>query len=883
MPHAEERILEFYRCKQEEVLKALHSSADGLSAKEAASRLQSYGFNALTEEKRKGPLALFLAQFNDFMTILLMIAAGISAVLSFVTRDRNDLVDTIILLVIILLNNFVGFIQQYRADNAIEKMKNLSVCHVKTRRGGKEVLLDSKLLVPGDIVYFEEGDRIPADCRILAAKNLKCNEAALTGESAEVEKDAAVLSAAAALGDRKNMLYSSTYAVRGQATAVVTETGMRTEIGKIAGLITHAEVLQTSLERALEKLGKIISGCVVGIAAFLFLFGAFFRDVGLLPNFMSSVAVAVAAIPEGLPAVVTVLMALGVQKMSKHRAIVRRLQAVETLGACDCICSDKTGTLTENRMTVQEIFTCGEEGKRRLFECMAYCNTVRGERGHYIGDATEIALKNYIAERNIAVPSAEKTDEIPFDSDRKMMSVFMRTAAGEVCYAKGGAEVLLKKCRRILDGEGIRDLSGEDRRRILRSCSDMAKKALRVLGFAYRPEGGRGEEDLVFVGLCGMMDPPKKGAAEAVRSCREAGIDVVMITGDQRDTALAIARQLGIADSSAQLVTGEELDGLQGKEREERILSARVFARVNSVHKAVIVKALQKRGKTVAMTGDGVNDAPAVKNADIGIAMGSGTDVTKNVADIVVTDNDFSTIVTAVSEGRHIFANIRKTVSFFLTTNLGEVLAVLAVTLCLFRYDFLNSTQLLWINLITDTFPVLALGAEAAESRVMRRPPKKAEKEMFSKRSLVPVLLFGVVQAACVVGLFVWALAAYGNAVALTMAFFAMSFCELFYALNIRTDASLLGKAFLENKILLGTIVCAVALNLLLCVFGPVRDAFGIVALTPGQWGIVFGVSFVVLPLGELYKFLLRRFEKSRFSLSSASYPLRTIDKKTRI
>ena len=856
--------MEFYLCEGETVLKTLGSSRKGLSEREAAARLKTYGENALTEEKRRGAVALFFAQFGDFMTILLMIAAGISAVLSFITKDRNDLADTVILLVIILLNNVVGFVQQYRADNAIEKMKNLSVCFVKVCRGGKECRIDGKLLVPGDIVYFEEGDRIPADCRILSAKNLKCNEAALTGESAEVEKSEQTILQTAALGDRKDMLYASTYAVRGSATAVVTETGMRTEIGRIAGLITHAEVIKTPLERALERLGKIISGCVVGIAAFLFVFGAFFRDVGLLPNFMSSVAVAVAAIPEGLPAVVTVLMALGVQKMSRHRAIVRRLQAVETLGACDCICCDKTGTLTENRMTVREIFSLGGDAEQRLFECMEYCNAVRGERGRYIGDGTEIALKNYLAERKIVLPSAEKRDEIPFDSDRKMMTVFVASGAGEMCYSKGAPEILLKKCRYVQDGGSVRSMTEADRRRFLHTSSLMARKALRVLGFACRTDGERKEEDLVFIGLCGMSDPPKKGAAEAVRACLEAGIGVVMITGDQRDTALSVARQLGIAQSFGELVTGEELDGLHGKALEERIFSARVFARVNSAHKAVIVKALQKRGKTVAMTGDGVNDAPAVKNADIGIAMGSGTDVTKNVADIVVTDNDFSTIVAAVSEGRHIFSNIRKTISFFLTTNLGEVLAVLAVTLFLFRYDFLNSTQLLWINLITDTFPVLALGAEAAERRSMHRPPQKAEKEMFSRRSLVPVLLFGVLQAAAVVGLFVWSLHAYGNAVALTMAFFAMSFCELFYALNIRTDASLLGRAFFGNKVLLLTIAAAVALNLLLCVFAPLRAAFGIVALTPAQWGIVFGVSLAVLPLGEAYKWGLRLFAARR-------------------
>ncbi len=857
--------MEFYRCEKTEVLNAVKSQESGLTTQEVENRVKTYGLNVLAEEKKKSAIALFFSQFNDFMTILLMIAAGISAVLSFITKDRNDLVDTIILLVIILLNNVVGFIQQYRADNALEKMKNMSVCRVKVRRNGKDILLDGKFLTVGDIVFFEEGDRVPADCRILSCKNLKCNEAALTGESAEVEKEEGIIENEVPLGDRKNMLYSSTYLVRGSATAVVVETGMNTEIGKIAGLIKNAEILQTPLEKALEKLGKIISGCVVGIAAFLFLFGAFFRNIGLLPNFMSSVAVAVAAIPEGLPAVVTVLMAMGVQKMSRHRAIVRKLQAVETLGGCDCICSDKTGTLTQNKMTVQEIFTLDRFGENRLFECMAYCNTVKGERGNFIGDATEIALKNYIADNGIRVPTSQKIDEIPFDSDRKMMSVFMRTDEGVFCYGKGGAEVLLKRCNRILENGAPRPLTAADKRKIEGACLGFAQKALRVLGFAYRPfDGNKEEENFIFIGLCGMIDPPKENAAQAVQSCLQAGIDVVMITGDQKDTALAIAKRLGVAQNSAQLVTGEELDGVKGVALEEKILSARVFARVNSSHKAIIVKILQKHGKTVAMTGDGVNDAPAVKNADIGIAMGSGTDVTKNVADIVVADDDFSTIVTAVSEGRHIFANIRKTISFFLTTNLAEVLAVLAVTLFLFRFDFLNSTQLLWINLITDSFPVLALGAEAAEKRVMQRPPQKAAKEMFSKRSLVPVLLFGVLQAACVIGLFVGALNAYGNPTALTMAFFTMSFSELFYAFNVRTDGSLIGKEFFSNKILLITVLIAIVLNLLLCICEPVRLAFGITALTLSQWGIVFGVSALILPAGELYKLILRLWERNQ-------------------
>lgn len=857
--------MDFYRCQKEDVLKQLQTHKEGLSPAEAESRLQKDGYNVLEEGKKVNPVVLFFSQFQDFMTILLMIAAGISAVLSFITKDRNDLIDTVILLVIILLNNVIGFIQQYRADTAIQKMKNMSVCLVKVRRGGRDMLIDSRRLVVGDIVCFEEGDRVPADCRILSAKNLKCNESALTGESAEVEKEDAIVDKALPLGDRKNMLYSSTYVVRGGAEGVVVQTGMRTEIGKIAKLITHAELLKTPLERALEKLGKIISFAVVGIALFLFLFGSIFKNQGLLPNFMSSVAVAVAAIPEGLPAVVTVLMAMGVQKMSRHRAIVRKLQAVETLGGCDCICSDKTGTLTQNKMTVQEIYTLTPADGQRLFECMEYCNTVKGEQGQFIGDATEIALKNYLADNCINIPRTIQIDQIPFDSDRKMMSVFMQTNQQTLIYTKGGAEVVLKKCSRILDGGVVRPLEKSDCNKIHKVCTEMAKKALRVLGFAYRPaDGEKIEDNLIFIGVCGMIDPPKAGAWQAVQSCKEAGIGVVMITGDQKDTALAIAKRLNIAQSPTELVTGEELDALEGKALEERIASAKVFARVNSGHKTLIVKALQKKGKTVAMTGDGVNDAPAVRNADIGIAMGSGTDVTKSVADIVVTDDDFSTIVTAVGEGRRIFANIRKTISFFLATNFAEVLSVLFISLFLYQFDFLNSTQLLWINLITDTLPVLALGAEKAEKNVMRRPPQRAEKEMFSLRSLLPVLLFGVLQSACAVGTFIFALNMYGNAVALTMTFFTMSFSELFYAFNVRTENTIFSKAFFENKLLFVTVIFALVINALLCVIPPLSQAFGIVALNGLQWGMVLSVCVFAVLMGEGYKLLLRCYEKER-------------------
>lgn len=847
--------------KEDEVLSSLNATEKGLSEREAALRLQRFGENVLKEEKRKNPVLLFFSQFKDFMTLLLLAAAAISAVTSFITQDRSDLVDTVILLVIILLNNVIGFIQQYRADNAIARMKNAVTLRALVRREGREYSVAASRLVPGDILLLKEGDAVPADCRLLSAKNLKCNEAALTGESTDVEKSAEKIGGKTPLAERKNMLYASSYVVRGTACAVVTETGMDGEIGKIAGLLKDTEKSATPLERALEKLGKVISLCVIGIAAFLFVFGVFFRDEGILSNFMSSVAVAVAAIPEGLPAVVTILMAFGVQRMSRRRAIVRKLQAVETLGGCDCICSDKTGTLTENKMTVKNIALAAPEAEEKLLECMSFCNNAKRDGKQYVGDATETALLRYLDARGATIPEGERTDEIPFDSDRKMMSVRVRTGEGEYLFTKGGAEVVMKKCRFIADGSaGCRPLNAADKERFEKTAASMAQNALRVLGFAYRPYAdGTGENDLVFLGVCGMIDPPKAGARESVSSCRAAGIDVKMITGDRKDTALAIARQIGIEATPSQVATGEELDGLKGEALEEKVVSSRIFARVNSSHKAYIVGALKKRGSTVAMTGDGVNDAPAVKSADIGIAMGTGTDVTKSVADIVVTDDDFSTIVSALKEGRHIFSNIRKTVSFFLATNLGEVLAVLFVTLFFFRFSFLNSTQLLWINLITDTFPVLALGAEKAESDIMQRPPLKAEKALFSARSLFSVLTLGIAQACLVVGIFALGLCLFNNAAALTMSFFAMSFSEILCAFVVRADRPFAGGKIFSNKILLLTASASFLLNLLLCAVPPLAAAFGIVPPDLAQWGLVAAFSLAVVPIGEGAKIFLRR------------------------
>ena len=866
----------YHSLPAEAVLSELQTSELGLGEALAAERLEKFGENTLRTKKRAGALRLFLAQFKDFMTILLICAAAISAVIAYITGDAHELADTGILLFIIFLNTFVGFIQQYRADNAIEKLKSLSVCRVKTVRGSKDMLLDSALLVPGDVIDLEEGDMVPADCRVLRAEELKCDESALTGESVGVTKNAGTCAENTGIFERKNMLYSSSFVVKGQAKAVVVRTGKDTEIGKIADLLENTETAKTPLEKILAVLGKVITVFVISVAAIIFVFGIFFKESTLLGNFMSSVAIAVAAIPEGMPAIVTVIMALGVQKMSRERAIVRKLHAVETLGGCSCICSDKTGTLTENRMTVEEVVTdfsgepvrarltnAAQGGERKLLECMAICNTVKGTAGRRMGDPTEVALVNFTDSLGFSCENT-RLGGIPFTSERKMMSVAARTAEGSFCFVKGGCDVVLSRCTRIWSGGAVRPLTEADRRNVSAAAHNLACRALRVLGFACREYTGAPREDeLIFLGVCGMIDPPKQGVKEAVAECKAAGITPVMITGDHRDTAYAIAARLGIAERESDVLTGAELDGMSGAELAARVPEKRVFARVSPKHKSMIVEQFQRAGEVVAMTGDGINDAPGIRKADIGIAMGiSGTDVTKSAADMVIADDNFSTIVTAVREGRHVFSNIKKTIQFFLATNLAEVLSILIVTLALYKFDFLTSTQLLWINLITDSLPVLSLGAEQAERDVMLRPPVHAS-SLFSRDSMAAVVFYGVVQTAICVGIFVWSAGAYGNAVAVTMTFFVLSFLELFHSFNIRSErGSAFGKGFFSNKMLFLTVFIGIGVNLLLCPLTPVRDAFGIVLLSPGQWGIVFASSLAVIPAAEIYKAVWRLIEK---------------------
>ena len=847
-----------------QVFRTLNTSDKGLTNEEAAARLKERGLNELERGKKAGIIKLFFSQFKDFMTVLLIIAAAVSAVIAFISKDTNDLTDTFIILSIIFMNAVVGTIQQYRADRAIENLKKLSTGTVKVLRDGETVQIDSTQITVGDIVSFEEGDVVCADCRIIECNGLKCDESALTGESVSVEKNADTIRGnKVALGEMSNTLFNSTFVVSGNAKAVVTAVGMETETGKIAQMLSGDRAEATPLENTLNKLGKVISGFVLAVTVLIFVMGLFVRSDGILKNFMTSVAVAVAAIPEGLPAVVTIIMAMGVQHMSRRNVVIRKLKSVETLGGCSVICTDKTGTLTRNKLRVAEIF-CAEAAKNKLLQCMTACSSVKKGATGYIGDPTEIALSVYADECGYTSPD-KKIAELPFTSERKMMSVASLCGREKLTFCKGAPDILIERCSFILTPAGVRAITKEDKQSIAEECNTMSDNALRVLGFAYRSFNGEIREDgLIFIGLCGLIDGLKEGVSEAVAECRQAGIATVMITGDHVRTALAIAKKAGIAEREEEVMSGDALDSMSPKERDEAIVNCRVFARVSPKHKNIIVKAFKKKGMVTAMTGDGINDAPSIKSADIGIAMGSGTDVTKNASDMVIADDNFTTIVSAVREGRRISANVRKTIQFFLSTNLAEVLAILIASLVFFRYDFMLSTQLLWLNLITDSFPVLALGMEREDADNMRTPPVRAEKSLFAKSSISFIVFFGLFITALTIGVYAVALKLCDNRTATALTFIVISFAELFQAFNIRSERqSLFKTGIFSNRILLCTVLGGIVVNVLLAV-SPLKYAFGLDCLSWKHWLIAAGVSLSVIPVGELYKLAIRSISRKR-------------------
>ncbi len=850
--------------------------SNGISESASRKLTEKYGENKLEGKRKTSLLRRFLAQFADFCVIILFIACIISFLTSLIDGS-GDFVEPIVILMIVILNAAIGVFQEQKAEKAIEALKKMSAPTACVIRSGKTKRLPSSMLVPGDVILLESGDMVPADARLIEANSLKVQESALTGESVPCEKDSGtVYPEDCPLAERKNMIFSSTTVIAGNCKAIVTETGMATQVGKIAHLLANEESPQTPLQQRLGKIGKALGIGALAICAVVFILGII-KKTGILPSFMLSVSLAVAAIPEGLPAIVTIVLSMGVQRMAKSNAIIRHLPAVETLGAATVICSDKTGTLTQNKMTVTqirdasgEINSASAEGKNILL-MGALCNNSRilrkGKTVTFSGDPTETAILSAAYDSGEKAFSLEKdyprVHENPFSSERKMMSTVNSFNGGFRLTVKGAPDVVLPLCGYAVINGKVTEMTPSVRRRISLQNEQMALDALRVIAVAYRTSSGASDNEesrLVFAGLIGMTDPPRPEAAKAVATCKKAGITPVMITGDHIVTACAIAKKLGILEDGFRAVTGNELDSMSDGELAEIIGDCRVFARVSPEHKVRIVKAFRAKGETVAMTGDGVNDAPALKAADIGCAMGKGgTDVAKNAADMILTDDNFATIVKAVEQGRGIYDNIKKAVHFLLGTNIGEILAVFAASL-LGLAPPLIPIQLLWVNLVTDSLPAMALGTEKTEKDIMKRPPISPKKGFFSDGLWIDISLEGMLVGTLTVLAYLTGSLVFGakDSIALgrTMAFCTLSFCEIAHAVNNRSSLPLYKAGFFSNKMMtLAVAVCSLV-QAAVVVIPPLADIFGVVPLNTSQWGIVIVLSLVPLITGEIGKVL---------------------------
>lgn len=867
--------MDWHTLSAEETASALKSSLEnGLSEQAAKTALIKLGENKLNDKKKPSILRQFIAQFSDFCVIILFIACIISFLTSLIEGNK-DFVEPIVILLIVILNAAIGVFQERRAERALESLQKMSAPHAVVKRSGKTKKIPASQLVPGDFIFLESGDMVPADARLVSANSLKVQESALTGESEPCEKNAdSLFRPECAPADRKNMVFSSTTVLAGNCTAIVTQTGMDTQVGKIAHLLANEESPQTPLQIRLGKIGKALGIGALIICAFVFILGII-RQSGVLPSFMLSVSLAVAAIPEGLPAIVTIVLSMGVQRMAKSNAIIRHLPAVETLGAATVICSDKTGTLTQNKMSVTQVrCSAGEvslnsrEAKNILL-LGAICNNSRaikrGKAISYTGDPTETAILSAAAESGENIFEIEKNfprlHETPFSSEKKLMATVNSFSGKPKLIVKGAPDVVLTACTKLDSGTSVLQITPSLRRKILLHNEQMAKDALRVIAVAYRDCDGRNdfeEKNLIFAGLIGMIDPPRPEAAKAVATCKRAGITPVMITGDHVVTACSVAEKLGILEKGNKAVTGSELDSMSDGELAKIINNCRVFARVSPEHKVRIVKAFRAKGEIVAMTGDGVNDAPALKAADIGCAMGKGgTDVAKNAADMILTDDNFATIVKAVEQGRGIFDNIKKAVHFLLGTNIGEILAVFAASVLGLEPPLLP-IQLLWVNLVTDSLPAMALGTEKTEKDIMSRAPVSPGKGFFSDGLWMDITLEGMLVGTVTILAFLIGSFMFGaeNSLILgrTMAFCTISFCEIAHAVNMRSSLPLYKAGFFSNKAMTFAVIICTAVQASVVIFEPLAHIFGVTVLTGTQWAAVAGLSLIPLIIGEIGK-----------------------------
>lgn len=885
--------MKYYLESSSEVFGEVKSTENGLTSEQARRRSAETGKNKLAEGKKTPLILRFLSQFADPMIIILIAAAVISAITSVLQKEFPS--DVIIIMFVVIVNAILGVYQESKAEKAIEALQKMAAATTKVLRDGKVCEIPSEDLTVGDVVLLEAGDAVPADGRIFESASLKIEESALTGESVPVNKFIKAIGLEGQkdvpLGDRKNMMYMGSTVVYGRGKAVITSIGMDTEMGKIAGALSSAKDEQTPLQKKLGQLSKILSFIVLGICVFMFAFdivralvtGTEMNLNFLLGSFMLAVSLAVAAIPEGLAAVVTVVLSIGVTNMSKKNAIIRKLTAVETLGCAQIICSDKTGTLTQNKMTVVEHY-CDNE--KMLAEGMALCTDVNlDDDGNLVGEPTEMALVAYSMSlgmnKNELLKSAPRVGEAPFDSNRKMMSTIHKTADGILQFTKGAPDEILKHCTKIFKNGEVSPLTDADRDAVLKKNKEFADRALRVLACGYKqlscvPEDQSPdniENELVFCGLVGMIDPVRPEVKAAIEECRGAGIRPIMITGDHKDTAVAIALELGIIKDKSEAITGAELDDISDEDFKEKVTQYSVYARVQPEHKVRIVNAWKSRGMITAMTGDGVNDAPSIKSADIGVGMGiTGTDVTKNVADMVLADDNFATIVSAVEEGRRIYDNIRKSIQFLLSSNLSEVMAIFTANLL--GFTILKPVHLLWINLVTDCFPALALSMEKGEKNLMKRPPRKSSDGIFAGGVGFDVVYQGLfvtllTLAAYFIGHFMeagrWELTE--SADGMTMAFLTMSMCEIFHSFNMRsqhgsTVSMLLHGSF--NKYIFGSTVLSLITTALVIEVPFLADAFDFTTIDAREFFTALGLAFLIIPLVEIVKAIERAVIKNK-------------------
>ncbi|MDQ5983860.1 MAG: Calcium-transporting ATPase 1 [Eubacteriales bacterium SKADARSKE-1] len=872
--------MKYYLSTVDEVLQNVSSNNSGLGSSETNKRLMTKGFNKLTQGKKVSLVRRLIGQLSDPMIIVLLIAAFVSGLVSFYSGE--SFADTFIILFVVIVNAALGVYQESKAEMAIEALNKMASATSKVLRDGQLIVIKSEEIVVGDVIILEAGDAVPADARIIESYNLKVEESALTGESVPVLKIVDRLSLKdkndITLSERKNMVYMGSTVVYGRGRAVIVASGMDTEMGKIAKYIETAKEEKTPLQKRLNQLSKVLSFTVIGICIFMFLFRILvtnnFGIENLIDTFMIAISLAVAAIPEGLATVVTIQLAIGVTKMAKHNAIIRKLTAVETLGCTQVICSDKTGTLTQNKMTVTKTY-CDNE--KLLFIAFSLCSDAEIDgNGKISGDPTEVALVKYAEKffkKSELTNLYNRVDEAPFSSERKMMSTICSTSGNKfIQFTKGAPDIVLSRCTKYLKDGKIINLTEEAKEEVIEQNKSMAANALRVLGAAckdyeIKPEFSEPEEvenELVFLGIAGMIDPVREEALAAVIECKSAGIRPIMITGDHKDTAVAIARELGIAIDSSQALTGDELEKLNDEELLKAVNDYSVYARVQPEHKVRIVNAFKRLGQVVAMTGDGVNDAPSIKNADIGVGMGIvGTDVTKNVADMVLADDNFATIVTAVREGRRIYSNIQKAIQFLISSNISEIIAIFFATIL--NFIILSPIHILWINLITDTFPALALGMEKEEKGLMKQKPRDAKEGIFSGGVLFDVIYQGILIAAITlaayfIGHFLesgkWEIT--NSRDGMTMAFLTMSLAEIFHSFNVRSTYQSLFKIGNKNSYLIGSLIFSLFLINIVVFVPAISKIFEMEPVNFLEYMVAVGLSLSIIPVVEIVKAITR-------------------------